>query len=198
MLVVKRIASIALGAFLTSAGISHLGSNRTEFLAQVPTWLPLNADFVVVASGLVEITLGICLIITTFIFNHLRHKVGLIVAIFFNSVIVSQFMKTDDTEMPLKRIIILSSVVSGIGLIIFLIGGAYRGIGSVMIFTAIMLWAYRFGLRKLANRFQNRTIPKWERFYEKTLRRALSGAMPYVLTVGIIILLFIALTNKMY
>ena len=83
MLVVKRIASIALGAFLTSAGISHLGSNRTEFLAQVPTWLPLNADFVVVASGLVEITLGICLIITTFVFNHLRHQVGLIVAIFF-------------------------------------------------------------------------------------------------------------------
>jgi uncharacterized membrane protein len=83
MLAIKRIASIALGAFLTSAGISHLGSNRTEFLAQVPTWLPLNADFVVVASGLVEITLGICLIITTFIFNHLRHEVGLIVAIFF-------------------------------------------------------------------------------------------------------------------
>ena len=83
MLVVKRIASIALGAFLTSAGISHLGSNRTEFLAQVPTWLPLEADFVVVASGLVEITLGMCLIITTFIFNHLRRKVGLIVAIFF-------------------------------------------------------------------------------------------------------------------
>ena len=83
MLMIKRFTAIALGAFLTSAGISHLGSNRTEFLAQVPTWLPLNADFVVVASGLVEITLGICLIITTFIFNHLRHKVGLIVAIFF-------------------------------------------------------------------------------------------------------------------
>ena len=80
---IKRIASIALGAFLTSAGISHLGSNRTEFLAQVPSWLPLNADVVVVASGVVEITLGICLIITTFFFNHLRHKVGLIVAIFF-------------------------------------------------------------------------------------------------------------------
>ena len=99
---------------------------------------------------------------------------SLFVAIFFNSVIVSQFMKTDDTEMPLKRIIILSSIVSGIGLIIFLIGGAYRGIGSVMIFTAIMLWTYRFWLRKLANRFQNLTIPKLERFYEKTLRRALS------------------------
>ena len=112
---------------------------------------------------------------------------SLFVAIFFNSVMVSQFMKTEDTEMPLKRIIILSSVVSGIGLIIFLIGGAYRGIGSVMIFTSIMLWAYRFGLRKLANRFQNKTIPKWERFYEKTLRRALSGAMPYILAIGIIV-----------
>jgi multidrug efflux pump subunit AcrB len=94
--------------------------------------------------------------------------------------------------MPLKRIIILSSVVSGIGLIIFLIGGAYRGIGSVMIFTSVMLWAYRFGLRKLANRFQNKTIPKWERFYEKTLRRALSGAMPYILAIGIIVLLFVS------
>lgn len=117
---------------------------------------------------------------------------SLFVAIFFNSVMVSQFMKTEDTEMPLKRIIILSSVVSGIGLIIFLIGGDYRGIGSVMIFTSIMLWAYRFGLRKLANRFQNKTIPKWERFYEKTLRRALSGAMPYILAIGIIVLLFVS------
>ena len=117
---------------------------------------------------------------------------SLFVAIFFNSLIVSQFMKTEDAEMPLKRIIILSSIVSGIGLIIFLIGGPYKGIGTVMIFTAIMLWAYRFVLRKLANRFQNRTIPKWERFYEKTLRRALSGAMPYILTGGIILLLFVA------
>ena len=83
MLLIKRIASVALGAFLTSAGISHLGSNRTEFLAQVPTWLPLNADFVVVASGIVEITLGISLITTTFIFTQYRKKVGIVVAIFF-------------------------------------------------------------------------------------------------------------------
>lgn len=83
MLTLKRIAAICLGAFLTSAGISHIGSNRTEFLAQVPSWLPFNGDFVVVASGLVEITLGISLIITTFIFRHLLQKVGLIVAIFF-------------------------------------------------------------------------------------------------------------------
>ena len=80
---IKKLLQLSLGAFLISAGISHLGSNRTEFLAQVPTWLPLNADFVVVASGIVEITLGISLITTTFIFTQYRKKVGIVVAIFF-------------------------------------------------------------------------------------------------------------------
>ena len=83
MTFIKSLAQIALGAFLLSAGISHLDSNRTEFLAQVPTWLPLDADFVVIASGLVEIALGISLIASTFIFTKYRKWVGLSVAIFF-------------------------------------------------------------------------------------------------------------------
>jgi len=81
--VIKKLFQLALGAFLISAGISHLGSNRTEFLAQVPTWLPLNADFVVVASGLVEITLGVLLITTVLIFKKYRSQVGLITGLFF-------------------------------------------------------------------------------------------------------------------
>jgi uncharacterized membrane protein len=81
--VIKKFFQLALGAFLLSAGISHLGSNRTEFLAQVPTWLPLNADFVVVASGLVEITLGTLLITTALIFKRYRSQVGLITGLFF-------------------------------------------------------------------------------------------------------------------
>ena len=83
MVLLKILAQIALGAFLLSAGISHLDSNRTEFLAQVPTWLPLNADFVVVASGLVEITLGVLLITTVLIFKRYRSQVGLITGLFF-------------------------------------------------------------------------------------------------------------------
>ena len=79
----KPLLQLLLGTFLTSAGISHLGSNRTEFLAQVPTWLPLNGDFVVVASGIVEITLGISLITTTVILKQYRKQVGIVVAIFF-------------------------------------------------------------------------------------------------------------------
>jgi uncharacterized membrane protein len=83
MALIKTLAQLGLGAFLLSAGISHLESNRTEFLAQVPTWLPLNADFVVVASGLVEITLGVLLITTALILKKYRGLIGLITAVFF-------------------------------------------------------------------------------------------------------------------
>jgi len=83
MAVIKTLLQLLLGAFLLSAGTSHLGSNRTEFRAQVPTWLPLDPDFVVVASGLVEITLGVLLITTALIFKKYRAHVGVIAGVFF-------------------------------------------------------------------------------------------------------------------
>ena len=83
MAVIKTLLQLLLGAFLLSAGTSHLGSNRIEFLAQVPTWLPLDPDFVVVASGLVEITLGVLLITTALILKKCRPFVGLVAAVFF-------------------------------------------------------------------------------------------------------------------
>jgi uncharacterized membrane protein len=81
--VIKKFFQLALGIFLTSAGSSHLESNRTEFLAQVPTWLPLDPDFVVVASGLVEITLGVLLITTALILKKYRRVIGISTAVFF-------------------------------------------------------------------------------------------------------------------
>ena len=83
MLRVKALAQLLLGSFLLTAGISHLGSKRIEFKAQVPTYLPLDPDFVVVASGVVEIALGLLLIITVLIYKKYRRVVGLITAIFF-------------------------------------------------------------------------------------------------------------------
>jgi uncharacterized membrane protein len=62
MKLIKIIARVALGLALTLAGQSHLGAARETFRAQVPTWLPLDPDFVVVASGVVEILLGLWLI----------------------------------------------------------------------------------------------------------------------------------------
>ena len=80
---IKRLLQLTLGAFLTSAGVSHLDSNRQEFLAQVPTYLPLDPDFVVVASGVVEIALGIALITTTVFLTQYRQVIGLLVGLFF-------------------------------------------------------------------------------------------------------------------
>ena len=117
---------------------------------------------------------------------------SLFVAIFFNSVLVSRYMTIEDKEMPLKQIIKVSSIIAGIGLIILIFGGAYRGLGTVMILTAILLWAYRLFIRKWANSFQTKSLPVWENFYERTVRRSLSGKMPIVIVVGTVMLLFVA------
>ncbi len=77
--IVKAAFRILLGAALTFAGVTHLTVSRTEFLAQVPTWLPVNGDLVVVLSGIVEIALGLALI---FLVKR-RMVVGLAAAIFF-------------------------------------------------------------------------------------------------------------------
>ena len=57
----KGPARVTLGVALVYAGVSHLTFARQEFQAQVPTWLPFDADFVVLASGVVEIALGLAL-----------------------------------------------------------------------------------------------------------------------------------------
>jgi uncharacterized membrane protein len=76
---VQTVLRILLGAFLVFAGITHLTVARAEFLAQVPTWLPVNGDLVVILSGIAEIALGLALI---FLFKQ-RVLVGLAAAAFF-------------------------------------------------------------------------------------------------------------------
>lgn len=91
----KTIARLVLGAFLLFAGLSHLFWARQAFQAQVPTWLPLDADFVVLASGIVEIALGLALILLA----RWAVAVGWIVAAFFLAVFpgnISQFVTHSD------------------------------------------------------------------------------------------------------
>jgi len=91
----RRVSQVALGAFLLSAGASHLTVSRLEFQAQVPTWLPLDPDFVVISSGIVEILLGLALI-TLWRF---RKRVGLVVALFFVAIFpgnINQFVNGID------------------------------------------------------------------------------------------------------
>ena len=120
---------------------------------------------------------------------------SLLVAIFFNSVLVSQYMSVEDKDMPIKKIIVLTSMMSVIGLFIFFIGGSYKAIGSLIVFTAIMLWVYRFFLRGWANSFQNNVLPRLESWYERQLKRAMTGWSPYVLITGTFILLIVAFSG---
>jgi multidrug efflux pump subunit AcrB len=114
---------------------------------------------------------------------------SLFVAIFFNAVMVSQFMTTEDKDMPLKQIIKISAIMGSIGMLILVVGGAYRGLGTLMIVTVGLLWIYRLFLRKWANGFQNNILPIWERIYEKSLRFALSGKKPQIITISTVIIL---------
>lgn len=75
----QNVVRYMLGALLLMAGMGHLTWQRIEFLAQVPTWLPLEADLVVILSGIVEIILGLSLILL----GKQRTTVGWIVALFF-------------------------------------------------------------------------------------------------------------------
>jgi uncharacterized membrane protein len=95
MHLLRNVLQVTLGAALTYAGITHLTTSRTEFQAQVPTILQSQADFVVIASGVVEILLGISLI---FLFKF-RTQVGWITAVFFIAIIpgnISQYINGTD------------------------------------------------------------------------------------------------------
>lgn len=75
----RKAFQLLLGLVLIYAGILHLTTQREEFQAQVPSWVPLDADFVVVASGIVEILIGLALITLW----RYRQQVGLLTALFF-------------------------------------------------------------------------------------------------------------------
>jgi multidrug efflux pump subunit AcrB len=104
---------------------------------------------------------------------------SLFVAIFMNSMLVSNFMDTEEKELTLKQLIRIGIVMGGIGLLILLFGGAMRGLGSVLILTAAMFWIYKYVLKKWALRFQKNTMTHFEDWYEKRLVHALRGRNVY-------------------
>ncbi|NQX05783.1 DoxX family membrane protein [Rathayibacter sp. VKM Ac-2856] len=78
----RTIARLLLGLVLVFAGTGHLTFARQSFQAQVPPWLPLDPDVVVLASGVVEIALGLALLLL----RRRRVLVGIVVAAFFVAV----------------------------------------------------------------------------------------------------------------
>ncbi|CAN2187951.1 COG4270 Predicted membrane protein [Candidatus Nanopelagicaceae bacterium] len=94
MHLLRKLTQILLGATLIYTGTLHLTTSRMEFQAQVPPWVPLSPDFVVLASGVVEIALGLSLISL-----QRRREVGIATALFFIAIFpgnISQFVNHID------------------------------------------------------------------------------------------------------
>jgi uncharacterized membrane protein len=95
--VARGLAQVALGGALASAGVGHLTTLRREFRAQVPSWVPVDVDTVVVASGVVEIGLGAALLSTWR--QPWRGRVGVLTAGFFVAIFpgnVAQYTERRD------------------------------------------------------------------------------------------------------
>lgn len=92
---ITAVARILLAGALIFAGVGHLTTSRAEFQAQVPTWVPLDPDFVVIASGVVEIVLGVLLLVA----KRYRRFVGWTTAAFFVAIFpgnISQYLTGTD------------------------------------------------------------------------------------------------------
>jgi uncharacterized membrane protein len=75
----QNVARGLLGTFMVVAGTGHLTFVRQEFQAQVPDFVPLSKDTVVLQSGVVEIGLGLALLL----WKRRRVDMGLGLAVFY-------------------------------------------------------------------------------------------------------------------
>ena len=75
----RSAARLLLGGALIFAGVGHLTFARTTFQAQVPDWIPLSKDLVVILSGVVELGLGLSMIF----WKRRRVEVGIALATFY-------------------------------------------------------------------------------------------------------------------
>jgi len=93
--ILRKLPQMVLGLALAYAGVGHLTTSRQEFQAQVPTVFADYADFVVLASGVVEIALGVGLIALW----KYRVQIGWVVAAFFVAIFwgnISQYINGVD------------------------------------------------------------------------------------------------------
>ena len=114
---------------------------------------------------------------------------SLIVAIFFNSVLVSQFMDVEEKILSRQKLIRITLILGGLGIFILFGGGAIRGLGSLLLFIVLLFWIYKYVLKDLANRFRTRFLVWLEIRYERLLRYAMRGRRAYAFVFGTVLML---------
>jgi multidrug efflux pump len=150
-------------------------STATTIAAFVPlgAWPGLMGEFMIYFPITLSVVLGS----------------SLIVALFFNSMLVSRFMEISERNISTKSLLRLTLILGGLGLILIFNKGVFRGLGTMMIALTLLFWAYKFFLKKLAFIFQNEFLPRMERGYRSFLSAALKGYRPIAFLIGTFVLL---------
>lgn len=79
----QNLTRCLMGTFMVTAGTGHLTFARQAFQAQVPDFIPLSKDTTVLASGVVEIGLGVALLLLK---GKNRVRMGIGLAAFYAAV----------------------------------------------------------------------------------------------------------------
>ena len=150
-------------------------STATTIAAFVPlgAWPGLMGEFMIYFPITLSVVLGS----------------SLIVALFFNSMLVSRFMEISERQISLKGLLRLTLIMGGLGLILIFNKGVYRGLGTLMIAITLLFWAYKYFLKGLASVFQNQFLPKMEKGYRSFLSMALKGYRPFAFLIGTFVML---------
>ena len=163
------------------AGIGEIAfpiiiSTATTIAAFIPlgAWPGLMGEFMIYFPITLSVVLGS----------------SLIVAVFFNSMLVSQFMEIKDREISTKSIWRLTIIMGGLGIILFFGSPGVRVFGNLMILTPLLFWMYKLFIKNWAHAFQNSFLVRLENNYRKFLAFALSGYKPGLFLGGTFFLLF--------
>lgn len=117
---------------------------------------------------------------------------SLVVAIFFNSMLVSQFMEISEREISLKSLWRLTFALGGLGILLLLMGERTRLLGNILLVIPTLFWLYKYFIKKWAVSFQNTFLVRLENGYRKFLSYALGGAKPFLFLGGTFVLLFLS------
>jgi multidrug efflux pump subunit AcrB len=114
---------------------------------------------------------------------------SLVVALLFNSMLVSQFMEISDREISLKSLWRLTFFMGGLGVILLFGSPKTRVLGNIMVLIPLLFWLYKFFIKKWALAFQNNALVKLENGYRRFLTFSLQGKKPYFFLGGTFLLL---------
>ena len=163
------------------AGIGEIASpiivsTATTIAAFVPlgAWPGLMGEFMIYFPITLSVVLGS----------------SLIVALFFNSMLVSRFMEIDEHEISKKSLYRISLILGGLGVLLLFNSGVIRGLGTLMICITLLLWVYKYFIKKLASQFKMVFLPNLEKAYSNFLSKALKGYRPIGFLTGTFLLLF--------